>query len=120
MTTFALKDQSIHGKPLKLEHTYTGKDTINLVEARRDIDLVLLDGVMETTDAGLSAAKYIRQQLNREIPIIVMRSGFAWDADTNLEIQANLDKFPYIDQFLLKTSTTKQVLVDTLNRWLQR
>lgn len=112
-TRHALESTIIKGRPLNLLSVYSGKEAREFLKDRTDIDLLFLDAVMETGTAGLETAEFSRKILNRKIPIIVVRSGFAaW------EQEFNLGSIDYVDEFLLKSSTTRKVLVDTLTKWL--
>jgi CheY-like chemotaxis protein len=112
-TVFALATVKIHSRPLKFIHAYTGAETGNIVAQNTTIDLLLLDAVMENFDAGISAAKYIRETLGRKIPTIIMRSGFA-----GFEIEASIDKLSCIDSFILKSNADRNVLIAILEKWL--
>lgn len=115
-TIHALSFERIHGRPLHFVSAFTAKEAMAIAESRLDIDLLLLDAVMESEDAGIACACHIRDGLQRkEIPIIIMRSGFA-----GLEVERNIDNLTCIDEFLHKTKASRKVLIDVLTKWLGR
>jgi CheY-like chemotaxis protein len=114
-TKFALANKIINGRKLTFIDAYSGKEAIDIVSKRYDINLMLLDAVMETNDAGLKCAQYIKQELKREIPTIVMRTGFAgW------EIETNDHNISCIDDFILKSEASLQKLISVLEKWLPK
>ena len=114
-TKFALGHQTIHGRPLTFLDAYTGKDAMGMIRDNVHVDLMLLDAVMETDDAGLRCAEYIKVDLKRKIPTIVMRTGFAgW------EIEISGHNLFYIDDFLLKSNSSLERLIEILEKWLPK
>ena len=112
-TKFALKDKVIHGRPIDFLHAYSGKEASNLILLNDNIDLMLLDAIMETPTAGIDCARYIKIELQRKIPTIIMRTGFAgW------EVEMNIDNLTCIDDFILKSNGGQKALVDMLEKWL--
>lgn len=113
-TIHALSSERIHGRPLQFVSAFSAKEAMSIAEGRLDIDLMLLDAVMESEDAGITCACHVREALRRkEIPIIIMRSGFA-----GLEVERNIDNLTCIDEFVHKTRASRQVLIDVLTKWL--
>ena len=112
-TKFALRNVIICGKPLNLIDSYSADQTKQMIIDRDDIHIVLLDAVMEHDKAGIDCAKFIREDLRRKLPIIVMRTGFAgWEVESDPH---NLD---FIDDFILKSNTSRTMLIDILEKWL--
>lgn len=113
-TKFALNQLVICGKKINWLDTFTAEETKNLILERDDIHLILLDAVMENERAGIDCAKFIKQDLSRELPIIVMRTGFAgW------EVECDLKTLAFIDDFILKSNTSRSSLIDILEKWLR-
>ena len=112
-TKFALSNIVICGKKINWLDAYTAEETKQIILDRDDVHLVLLDAVMEHERAGVDCAKFVKQELNRELPIIVMRTGFAgW------EVECDLKTLTYIDDFILKSNTSRSSLIDILEKWL--
>jgi diguanylate cyclase (GGDEF)-like protein len=74
-TTFALAGVSILGRTLQFLHAYSASEATQLLQAERDIAVVLLDVVMEREDAGLALVKTIRQDLKLNELRIILRTG---------------------------------------------
>ena len=114
-TKFAFTNTKILGKSVKFIDAFTGDEAKNIVRDRTDIDLMLLDAVMESETSGLECATYVKKILNRNIPIIIMRSGFAgW------EVEFSKHKIDVLDDFLMKTAAPKNVLVQKVEEWLSK
>lgn len=75
VTKLALSGVSIDGRELCFLHAYSGAEALQTLSERDDIAIVLLDVVMETDDAGLRAAKAIREELQNDEVRIVLRTG---------------------------------------------
>jgi CheY-like chemotaxis protein len=75
VTALALKGFLFHNKPLSLYHAYSGIEVGEMLRQNPDMAVALLDVVMETDDAGLQAARYIREELNNPFVRIIIRTG---------------------------------------------
>lgn len=75
VTTLALGSFEFHDRSIELLHAYSGKEAKEILLRENDIALILLDVVMETDQAGLDVAAYIRQELNNQSVRIVLRTG---------------------------------------------
>ncbi len=75
VTKFALKDLTFKGMSLSFQSAYSAQEAIEILSRESDFAIVLLDIGMETNDAGLEVAKFIRQQLNDDITRIIIRTG---------------------------------------------
>ena len=106
---------TVHGKRFVSLSAYTGIEAKQILGFRSDIDLVFLDCVMETQDAGFEVAYFVKNVLKKQIPVIVMKSGFA-----GLGIEENLKHHPEIDEFVEKSKATSNVLTDILIKWLPK
>jgi signal transduction histidine kinase len=75
MTRVLLRDFSFDGRGFEMLSAHSAAEAAGILGHRRDIPVVLLDVVMETTDAGLRLVRRIREDLgNRDIRII-LRTG---------------------------------------------
>lgn len=74
-TEFALRDIEILGRPLQFLHASTAAEAIACLRQEGDIAVILLDVVMESEHAGLTAVGVIRNELKLVNPRIVLRTG---------------------------------------------
>lgn len=75
VTKMALKRFTLDGRGLSFIHAYSAEEGKILLSKESDVALVFLDVVMETDDAGLELAKWLRQDLNNHFTRIVLRTG---------------------------------------------
>ncbi len=72
VTDIISRSKDFDGYELNLLHTESAKETIELLQQRNDIDLILLDIIMETIHSGLSVIDYVRNELhNEDIQIVI-------------------------------------------------
>jgi diguanylate cyclase (GGDEF)-like protein len=74
-TEYALREVRILGRPLKLYHARSAAEAKTILAEEQDFAAILLDVVMETSDAGLHLVDYIRNQCGLSEPRIVLRTG---------------------------------------------
>ena len=75
VTKLALSNTTVHGRKLKFISAFSGEEGYKLLQDNPDCAVVLLDVVMETSNAGLLLAERIRQELNYENMQIILRTG---------------------------------------------
>lgn len=118
VTEFALRRTEILGHPLAFFHAHSAAEAISFLKTTNDIALILLDAVMETEEAGLSAVKVIREDLGLEDVRIILRTGQPGQVP-ELETIARYD----INDYRTKDELTKNrlitVLTAALRSWLQ-
>ena len=74
----ALAKLTVAGRPVQICHAYDGAEACRMLDQDHDIALVLLDLAMENQDAGLEAARTIRQtQGNQRVRIVVCSGNLA-------------------------------------------
>lgn len=81
-TCCALAGSSFVGKPLQLIQAFSGEEAKRLAGEHPDLALILLDLAMETRDAGLKVAEYIREELQNmrvRITLNTSLSDFAYE-----------------------------------------
>jgi diguanylate cyclase (GGDEF)-like protein len=91
-TRFSLEGVQLFGRPLRLLHATSAREARAVLEATRDVAVVLLDVVMETPDAGLALVDHIRNTLQMLETRIVLRTGqpgYAPEHDTLLRYDIN-------------------------------
>ena len=75
VTRLVLDSISFDGKAMHFYHAYSGEEAVRMVKEIENIALIFLDVVMETDDAGLRAARRIREELQNPFVRIVLRTG---------------------------------------------
>lgn len=75
ITKMALKRFELEGRGLKFLSAYNSEQAKQIIEEHEDIALVFLDVVMETDDAGLKLAKWLREENKNTFTRIVLRTG---------------------------------------------
>lgn len=75
VTSLVLDDFTYLGRKLEIIDGYSGADLRLLLEQHPDTEVLLLDVVMETENAGLEAVKYIRDELKNDFIRIILRTG---------------------------------------------
>ena len=109
VTKFSLSNACFQGRRLSFLHAYSGEEALTILAHTPDIALVLLDVIMETSDAGLSVARQIRDTLHNNLVRIVLRTGQPGQA---LEHSIILDYD--INDFWCKTDLTTRKLFTTV------
>jgi len=75
ITKMALKRFTLDDRGLTFLHAYSAEEGKNVLTKEKDVALVFLDVVMETDDAGLMLAKWLREDLENHFTRIVLRTG---------------------------------------------
>ena len=105
ITKLALKDLKFKDKYISFESAYSAEEAISKLKNNPQFAIVLLDIGMETSDAGLDVATFIRQQLQDNLTRIIIRTGQPGDVPEN-EIIDNYD----INDYKSKTELTVEKL----------
>jgi response regulator RpfG family c-di-GMP phosphodiesterase len=74
-TKLVLGNFEFKNRGIEFLDAYDGKTACDLIEANPDTAVVLLDVVMESTDAGLRAIQRIRDELGNHMVRIILRTG---------------------------------------------
>ena len=109
VTHLAIGQIVFQNKGLSFVDAYSGEEAKRLIVEHPDTALVLLDVVMETDDAGLRVARFIREEAKNHFVRIVLRTGQPGQAPET-EIILNYD----INDYKEKTELTKQKLLTTV------
>lgn len=109
VTRLAMADFEFRGRPLHLLSAYSGKEACEMARTIPDIAVILLDVVMETDDAGLNVARYIRDELGNHFVRLVLRTGQPGQAPERRVI-TDYD----INDYKYKTELTQQKLFTTV------
>jgi len=75
ITKMALKRFVLDGRGLTFVHAYSAEEGRKVLTEENDVALIFLDVVMETDDAGLMLAKWLREELKNHFTRIVLRTG---------------------------------------------
>ncbi|GAC13540.1 DUF3369 domain-containing protein [Aliiglaciecola lipolytica] len=105
VTKLALNDFVFQEKSLSFISAYSGKEAKELFHQHDDIAIVLLDVVMETDEAGLEVAEYVRNELHNNFTRIILRTGQPGQAPER-DVIVNYD----INDYKSKTELTAQKL----------
>lgn len=109
VTKFSLSNACFRGRRLSFLHAYSADEALNILRTTPDIALILLDVIMETSEAGLKLARQIREELGNKLVRIVLRTGQPGQA---LEHSIILDYD--INDFWCKTDLTTRKLFTTV------
>lgn len=105
VTKLALSDFVFQDRTLDFVSAHSGKEAIEAFKQHDDIAIALLDVVMETDDAGLRVAKYVRDEMNNHFTRIILRTGQPGQAPER-DVILNYD----INDYKSKTELTAQKL----------
>lgn len=105
VTRLALSDFQFLGRGLEFHSAESGAAGCELIRQHPDAAIILLDVVMETDDAGLKVARYIREDLDNHFTRIILRTGQPGQAPERTVI-INYD----INDYKSKTELTAQKL----------
>ena len=108
VTKLTMKNFTFEGKEMRFFSAYSAREAKDILLQNQRIALILLDVVMETDNAGLELAKYIRHDLKNSFTRIVLRTGQPGVAPEHSVIR-NFD----IDGYRNKTELRKQDLEST-------
>lgn len=109
VTKFSLSNACFQGRRLSFLHAYSGDEALTVLRNNPDVALVLLDVIMESSDAGLRVARQIRDELHNKLLRIVLRTGQPGQA---LEHSIILDYD--INDFWCKSDLTTRKLFTTV------
>ncbi len=108
-TVAALKGLRIGDRTIEFTHAYSATEALTILAETPGIDLVLLDVVMETPDAGLRAVPEIRERLGLHELKIVIRTGQPGHAPEH-EVRRSYA----IDGYAKKAELTRSMLRDVI------
>jgi len=75
ITKLVLRDKLVFGRHLEFHSAHSAAEGRAVLQSEPGIAVVLLDVVMETDDAGLKLAKWIRDELRNDAVRIILRTG---------------------------------------------
>jgi len=114
VTKLCLSHTVIANRILNLIDAYSGRDAIDVLKANDNIDLILLDVVMETQDAGLEVARWLHEDVpSKRKPKIILRTG-----QPGFHQIADITQNRHVDAVLQKSNTSYAILIDTITKTL--
>ena len=115
VTEFALKGVRINERNINFLHAYTGSEAIDLFrKGKEKIDLIFLDMVMETQDAGLKVATWLHNQVHLiEKPIVILRTGQPGKLSIKTVLATGM-----FDGMIEKSNVTYRYLINYLSSML--
>lgn len=109
VTRLALHDFSFGGRHLEFMSAYSASEAKELIRDNPDIAIILLDVVMETDNAGLDVAQYIRQEEGNHFVRIILRTG-----QPGLAPERRVLKVYDINDYRAKTELTQDRLFSVI------
>jgi len=109
VTKLALRDFEFLDRKVEFISAYSGEEAKRIIDSDRDIAVMLLDVVMETDDAGLKVARYVREKAKNHMVRIVLRTGQPGQAPER-DVIVTYD----INDYKSKTELTSQRLFTTI------
>ena len=114
LTRMILDGYLFEGRGLDLISTFSGSETKEKLQAHPDTAVLLLDVVMETDDAGLEVARYVREDLGNPNMQIIIRTGQAGRISENRVVAEYA-----VNKFVEKTELTAQKIITLIATSLQ-
>lgn len=109
VTSMVLSDVRFKGRGITMLSAHSAAEAREVLAARRDIAVILLDVVMETDDAGLNLVRHVREELENRAVRIILRTGQPGQAPER-DVILDYD----INDYKAKTELTAQKLFTTL------
>ncbi|MCR6629802.1 MAG: diguanylate cyclase [Magnetospirillum sp.] len=116
MTRVLLRDFDFQARGFQVISAHSAAEAREILAARDDLPVMLLDVVMETDDAGLGLARYVREELGNHRLRIILRTGQPGEAPER-RVMLDYD----INDYRSKTDLTAQkmftAMVAALRSW---
>jgi signal transduction histidine kinase len=109
MTRVLLRDFSFENRGFEMVSAHTAAEAALVLAARPDIPVVLLDVVMESSDAGLKLVRHIREALGNHHIRIILRTGQPGEAPERDVVLAH-----DVNDYKAKSELTAQKLFTAL------
>ena len=109
ITKIVLKSLKFKNREISFVSAYSAKEAIKILQEHEQFAVILLDIVMETSDAGLTVAKFIRDNLHDDIIRIIIRTGQHGDIPEK-EIAESYD----VNDYKSKSELTVDKLFSTI------
>ncbi|PLK47956.1 hypothetical protein C0V76_14395 [Uliginosibacterium sp. TH139] len=112
-TTLTLRRGRIGDRPFRFLHAHSAAEAREVILAEPHIDLVLLDVMMETRDAGLRLVRELRGPLGRQDLKILIRSG-----QPGAEHEGSIEQRYAVEGYMQKTQQTFGLMMDVISKIL--
>ncbi len=116
MTRVLLRDFDFQGRGFQVISAHSGAEARDLLAGMPDLPVMLLDVVMETDNAGLELARFVREELGNHAVRIILRTGQPGEAPER-RVMLDYD----INDYRSKTELTAQkmftAVVSALRSW---
>ncbi|KAF7598444.1 MAG: hypothetical protein CGU28_11680 [Candidatus Dactylopiibacterium carminicum] len=112
-TTLTLRRGRVANRTFRFLHAYSAAQAKEMILAEPQIDLVLLDVMMETRDAGLRLVNELRGPMERNELKILIRSGQpGWETDLSVPRRYS------VDGYMQKSQQTHQLMIEVISNLL--
>jgi len=112
-TTLTLRRGRVGNRPFRFLHAHSASQAKEVILAEPQIDLVLLDVMMETRDAGLKLVRELRGPMGRTDLKILIRSGQPGGEQEHAIEQ----RYP-VDGYMQKTQQTFSLMMEVISNLL--
>lgn len=75
LTSMVFSGVQFEERNIEFLHAYSGMESLSMLESNDDVAMILLDVVMESSDAGFKVVQQIRDVLDNQLVRIVLRTG---------------------------------------------
>jgi len=117
VTELVFNSFTFNDKPVKFLNTYSGNETIKMLQHEKEIAVILLDVVMETEDAGLKVIDRIRNELNNKMVRIILRTGQPGQAPEE-KVLIDYDINDYKNKSELTSRKLKSSIITSLRSYI--
>lgn len=114
LTRLVFENFRFQAQGIQIFSAYSGAQARVIMQAHPDIQVILLDVIMETDDAGLMFVEYVRNELQNRFVRIILRTGQA-GVFPEQQIMLNYD----INDYKEKTDLTAPKLITTVTAALR-
>jgi len=118
VTLLCLDSVQFEQRALKFYHCYSATEAKKMLAEEEDIAVILLDVVMETEQAGLDVARYIREDLANRLVRIILRTGQPGSAPEE-DVIDNYDINDYKSKTELTSENLHTSVVSALRSYLE-
>lgn len=112
VTKLVLRGVTFRGREVEFIDAYSGEETLLRLQEHPDIAVVFLDVIMETDDAGLNAARQIREN-GFSLVRLILRTGYPGQAPER-EVIVNYDIHDYKEKSGLSAKKLFTSLISAL------
>ncbi|MBB6481254.1 SpoIIE family protein phosphatase [Spirochaeta isovalerica] len=117
VTELVFNSFSFDNRPIQFINTYSGKETLEVLQKEEDIAVILLDVVMETDDAGLRVVEQIRKELKNNMVRIILRTGQPGQAPEE-QVLIDYDINDYKNKSELTSRKLKSSVITSLRSYI--